>query len=423
MPRELAGIALVCVLLRASPVGADTSPLVLLADRIAPEVSSLRGLPILRPIERGVLTRDRLLARIQTVVSEQYRPEDIRHEADLLKRLGLIPATMDYEQTMYELLREQVAGFYDHRAGRLFIASWISPEMQAPTLAHEIEHALQDQHFRIGELLRRRPGESDRQTALSALCEGDGVAVMIDYMLRGTGRDFRSMPNLLEQMRARAGGGDDQPRLRDAPRALRESLLFPYVGGLAFVRALRLAGPWSSVDAAFRAPPDSTEQILHPERFVTRDPPIAVRLADSVVLASAYRPVHHETLGELAFRLYLEETVADLAPSAAAGWGGDRVIVYERRDAGTHPPIEAVALVSRSRWDTEADAAELVQAASAALGRRYPVGSVLAVPGGAGRRIGQGLASAVSRRGADVVLLEGVPEALLLPLVTEAMAH
>lgn len=416
---SVAASALGLGLLPPPAAEADGRELLTLADRLARDVGAIRGLPVLRPVKRGVMDRDRILARIQEIVNEQYTPDDLRHEGDIMRRLGLIPPDLDYAGTVFGVLREQVAGFYDPHARRLYIASWLAPDLQEPTLAHEIEHALQDQHYRIGEMLRRRPGASDRQAAISALCEGDAVAVMIDYLLRSTGRDFTAMPDLAQQIRAQAAG-HGQPVLRGAPRAIRESLLFPYVEGTAFVRALKVQGrSWAAVDAAFASPPDSTEQILHPERFLTRDPPVAVTLPDDPTLAATHRPVHRDILGELSLRLYLEENIPGPdARSAAAGWGGDQIVLYESlTPAAATPAVDELAVVARVQFDTEPDAQEFVDAATLALDRRFPRCHRLEVTGGVGRAITPTLAAGLQRQGTIVAWTEGVPHAALAPVL------
>ena len=225
-------------------------PLLALADRVLSELSRLRSLPALRPIQRGVMSRDAILARLRERVRQELPPGAIQNEERFLKRFGLIPATMAYEREMFLLLSEQVAGFYDPFRAELYVADWVPEAMQTETLAHELEHALQDQHFQLRNLMRHRAGESDRSVAISALCEGDGVAVMLDYMLRPTGMDIVRAPDIVSVVRAQIGNMSGQPRLQASPRAVRESLLFPYLNGLSFVRALRIAGGWARVDQA-----------------------------------------------------------------------------------------------------------------------------------------------------------------------------
>jgi hypothetical protein len=409
--------------LRVPTAEADGRELLTLVDRLARDVAALRGLTVLRPVRRGVLDREAILTRIQELVNEQYTPEEIRREGELLKRLGLVPPDLDYAGTVFGVLREQVAGFYDPHARRLYIASWLTPDLQEPTLAHEIEHALQDQHYGIGKLLRRRPGASDRQAAVSALCEGDAVAVMIDYLLRASGRDFTSMPDLSSQIRTQAAG-HGQPVLRNAPRAIREALLFPYVEGTSFVRALKVHGrSWSTVDAAFAAPPDSTEQVLHPDRYITRDPPVSVTVPDDATLAATHRAVHRDVLGELSLRLYLEESLpAPQARAAAAGWGGDQIVLYERTPpSGPPSSLDDLAIVARVQWDSEADAQEFVEAATLALDRRFPRCHRLEVAGGVGRAISRSLAAGLLRQGATVAWTEGVPNAALAAVLTATL--
>src|SRR4029079_178790 len=100
---------------------------------------------------------------------KEYTPDEIRTEARVLKRLGLLPESADYQQLLLDLLMEQVAGFYDPFARKLYIADWLGLDMQRPALAHEIEHALQDQHFDLKRFAAPIKGDRDPQTAHSRL--------------------------------------------------------------------------------------------------------------------------------------------------------------------------------------------------------------------------------------------------------------
>src|SRR5262249_25563569 len=115
----------------------------------------------------------------------EFSKEEVRVESGMLKRLGLLPEGTDYEQTLLDMLAEQVAGFYDPYAHTLYIADWLPIEMQRPALAHEIEHALQDQHFDLQKYSAPLKEDGDRQLARSAVVEGDGTAVMLEYARRG----------------------------------------------------------------------------------------------------------------------------------------------------------------------------------------------------------------------------------------------
>src|SRR5262249_38517707 len=140
---------------------------------------------------------------------------------------------------------------------------------------------------------------------------------------------------------------------------------FPYRAGFAFVAALRRRQPWAAVDAAFARPPRSTEQILHPERYLADDPPIGIAI-DPPPSLRGYTHAHDTVWGELGFELFLRSNGIDAATAAeaAAGWGGDRAAVFTR-DSDRRP--EVAVGISRSEWDSEADAIEAHEAVVKAL--------------------------------------------------------
>ncbi|MGZ3440871.1 MAG: hypothetical protein ACXVDD_15210, partial [Polyangia bacterium] len=149
-------VALACVLASTSPAVAKKKPaptskqtapkatpkapkdaLLAAADEIARQVAGLRSLTLKAPLQRCVLTRDEIGAKLKDRIGKEYTPDEVRQEARVLKRLGLLPADVDYEKLLLDLLMEQVAGFYDPFAGKLYIADWLPLEMQRPALAHE----------------------------------------------------------------------------------------------------------------------------------------------------------------------------------------------------------------------------------------------------------------------------------------------
>jgi hypothetical protein len=151
--------------------------------------------------------------------------------------------------------------------------------------------------------------------------------------------------------------------MRDAPRIVRESLIFPYIGGLVFLQRV-----WSA-DRARPMPfgadlPESTEQVLHPERFLgDRDRPSDVTFMEDP--PTPWRDIHSDGLGELETRIFLEEHLGDpdAAAMAAEGWDGDRYRLL--RDGGRE------VLIWASVWDSERDAGEFEEAIKRAFEERY----------------------------------------------------
>src|SRR4030095_462220 len=107
------------------------------------------------------------------------------HAAELvLKKLGLVPADFQYAPFIVKLLTEQVAGYYDPRVQRFYLADWIELEGQKPVMAHELTHALQDQHFNLRRFEDWPKGDSDAELAVHALIEGDATLAMTLYMAK-----------------------------------------------------------------------------------------------------------------------------------------------------------------------------------------------------------------------------------------------
>ena len=117
------------------------------------------------------------------------------------------------------------------------------------------------------------------------------------------------------------------------PAIMRETLLFPYTTGAAFVQGRYGQGDWAAVDAMYDRMPESTEQILHPEDTTSNEEPIDVKLPADLAkrLGAGWTVPLEDTFGEFQTAIWLRESGVDLdaANDAAAGWGGDRMAVAE----------------------------------------------------------------------------------------------
>lgn len=347
----------------AAPSGAAATAhtaLLQSADELVREVANLRGLPPKTTIARGVLSREQIVEKQRARVAKQLTPEDIRREAGVLKRMGLIPPEMNYEKTVFELFADQVAGFYDPPTRTLYIADWLPVQLQRPALAHEIQHALQDQYFDLQKFAEPIKEEGDASLARSAIVEGDGIAVMLELPAKGARPDVARSPAVLaklgKQMMYLTMGAT--PSFQKAPAALRETLVFPYAAGLEFVGTYRSEGGWARVNELFRDPPESTEQILHPEKYSPRERPVRITSGPlPTLLASGRKEVRRDVMGELMWKIWFGSAMAQSqAENAAEGWGGDRVVAYEG------PGDEQPVVLALSAWDNDSDADEAEQA-------------------------------------------------------------
>ena len=395
-------LLIVCV---ASIAHADPDPLAALlshTDAIAREVARVRGLPLKKKIANEVLDKDQLRARLVALAGDQKTQGDVRAEGLALARWGMIPPGTDYTKLMLDLLSDQIAGFYDSKAKRLTIAKSAGddPSWAEMVLAHELDHGLQDQHYDLDRFENLPPSEGDATMARRALVEGDGVALMVEVLLARQQLPAPwSDPSVAAELE-QAMGGPSGDLLDTAPIAVREALVFPYRAGFAFVAALRRHQPWSAIDAAFKRPPRSTEQILHPEKYAADERPVAVPLHVSV---PGYKEAHVNVWGELGFALFLRSNGIDdeIAAQAAAGWGGDRVVLLANgaRTIG----------VARFSWDTEADAIEAHEAAVRAIDAAVVAGTAEHGESRTRWLALDGTVAFVERRGRSLVIAIGVP--------------
>lgn len=419
-----AAIVLVASLGGGARAAADAGVLAALlqrTDAVAREVARVRGLPLKRPIPNEVIDRDELRARLRKMAAEDKTAAESAAEGFALERWGMISPGTDYEAMLLELLTEQVAGYYDPDTRKLTISQSAGddPLWAEMVLAHEIEHGLQDQTFGLHRFEDLPASEGDAAAARHALVEGDGIALMIEVMVaRGRSKVDWTNPEIAAVIeKGMSAPGIEGDHISQAPLAIREAMVFPYRAGFGFVAALRRRQPWSAVDAAFARPPKSTEQILHPERYLADDSPVPIEARLPVALPG-FAIVHSTVWGELGFDLWLRSHGIDErgAAQAAAGWGGDRVIVLAR--PGERRAAKAVG-IARTEWDSEADAIEAAEAAGKALADAV-VGGTLERSATVMRLFGvDGTVSWIERRGASLVIVLGAPAWSAEALTTE----
>ena len=295
------------------------------SQEVAKAISAARGLPVLAPVRADLLTRSDLVDLVRLRMNEETPPEEIRAEGVLLERLGVIDSASEYEQQLYDMFEQQIAGLYDPDDKTLYVLTDLVPVEAELTLWHEIVHVLQDQSFHVGERQDALEDDGDRSLAYSAICEGD--ATLTSTVLQ-TGMGWESIrwmfPDDAEAMRwmyvpqGEGAGG--------VPTELLEVLSFPYVEGVIFVRRQWQQGGIAAIDDLFRRPPESTEQVIHPEKYGGPDVPVPVRLAerDDAFPGRAVR--YEDTMGEFVIRVWLSMFLSsDSATRAAVGWGGDRI--------------------------------------------------------------------------------------------------
>jgi hypothetical protein len=327
-------------------------------ERIARETAALRELPPLDDVDDVVLTAEELRAMMPDLMAEEMDPDQLAAQARALAALGLIPEGLDLLDLTVRMMGEQAMGFYDPLTDEMIVVAAAPGDLGIGEYfyAHEIGHALQDAHLDPDDVLENRDTlNGDEALAALALYEGDAVVTSNLYLTEHPALALK----LLRELQT------EYVELDTAPAALSATLVFPYSSGLAFVERLRTNGGWEAVNAAYSDVPTSTEQILHPRKYLARDDPTPVALPEpGTALGAAWTLVSEDTLGELQTALLLANLgpgegfdpttgrldLPERARNAAAGWDGDRFALWENVGAGQE------ALVWRSVWDTPEDA-------------------------------------------------------------------
>lgn len=314
---------------------------------VAPEMAELvadlqafveqrRGLKFTGPVRVTLLDDDDFKKRLDE--ESKIDKAEVEKTYKILVALDLIDEDVDLEKAYRALLGGAVLGYYDLEKKALFVRGSKATPAVRRTLVHELVHAIQDQNFNV-----HRPELGDRddesEQSFTGLVEGDAVRIEEMYVATMSRRDQRAAEREQQSML-----GD----LSDVPPILLEALGFPYTVGPPFTQAVFRAGGQPRLDEAFRNPPTTSEQLIHPEKYLAGEGP-----ADVAAPTAEGEVIDKGVFGELGFIQQLQEVITDRTSlfRAAAGWGGDHYIAYEAGDK-TCVRVDVV-------MDTPTDADEL----------------------------------------------------------------
>jgi hypothetical protein len=341
----------------APPTPQATADLATQIDAVTASVPAIRELQPTRDVPFEFITREQFQANL-TELNDADTPPALRAaEARLYKRLGLLPADADMDALLNQLYGAQVLAYYNPEDGKFYVIKRDQPFNATDRLvvAHEYTHALQDQHFDLKDNTITDNSQGDAQLAQIAVIEGD--ATLTSQLWATDNLDFGDMVQMLIDGFSQL----DQSSLDGIPLVLTRQLEFPYTEGFTFATALHDRGGYDDVNAAITTPPASTEQILHPDKYFAHEAPVQVAAPNLLdQLGPGWYQAYEQTMGELLIQIL---AAGGQAPpgyipglpvtwpnaEAAAGWGGDRLRMYE--STGGHWRIEWATV-----WDTQADA-------------------------------------------------------------------
>ena len=312
-----------------------------MVHRMMPMVAQTTGLKFKR--EPLVLRRSRSQVRDYLIhkIDQDLPSSELAGLQSALRLFGLIPETLDLRPTLIDVLTEQVAGYYDPDSNALYIPEDVEPLQLRVVVSHELVHALQDQYVHLDSIIEQRHA-NDRRTAAQAILEGQAVVAQIPVLMPEQKPDTFPLGWFWQQRAAMAAQQSQMKQFASAPLWLREGLIFPYLGGADFVVWFRHKYFGRSV---LDSMPQSTEQILHPERYASHDAPTELSFA----AGEADTVEWEDNLGEYETRLLFQQLLGNEAEATtlATGWDGDRYqVLGAKKDA----------LVWYSVWDDAAAA-------------------------------------------------------------------
>ena len=349
----------------AHPKG-NEDPVFAQIDSIVKSLSEISGLSEKHPVPYGRISKRRLRQFLTKRIKKTLKPEEIRADELALKMFGLVPQDFDLRKSTIDLLTEQAAAFYDYDAKKLFLLEDSSVESEVTTLAHELSHALADQHFDLEHFIDETPSNDDENLAHTAVVEGQASWLMIAYELKQAGRTPAPTPEMLKSVEDSSDTSiSDYPVLKGSPLYIQQSLLFPYTEGTMFFDAVYKKMGKAAFSAVFANAPMDSAQIIHPDRYFAHQKPVDPELP-KLILTNEGKEITEGSMGEFDHRMLLrqyfdEAKATGLAPHLR---GGRFRIVPSGKQ---HKPV----LEYVSEWDSNDRAATFFAAYEKILRRKW----------------------------------------------------
>lgn len=349
----------------AAPANGLPEALAVKVRTIQKGLSEIRGHEYRSPIRATIMGEREVRAFLLRKLAHEYPDDKLAAEQITWSHFGFLGPDDDLKELFVGMLTEQAAGFYDPDDSRLIVVT--GKAFPGLALVHELAHALADQIFDLGRLLKAARDNDDTLLAVSSMVEGEAQALSTTYVHAPAGAEMMDEDVIVP---ADSTARSQSKSLR-IPPMLQHTFTFPYTQGMAWANEVVQSRGQDAMDAFYREPPESTEQIMHPEKSASpRDLPAEIptgllSLTDTALREAGYLTVKENVLGEFSIRELLGGTGDPSSGAAAAGWDGDRFRVLKRKDGTT-------AMIWITVWDTESDAGEFLEGITTWLTGRHP---------------------------------------------------
>ncbi len=361
-----------------------------LVDQLLAFSSDETGLAVKGPVKRQLTTRADVEKYLKAKLDDDQDSKRMEQDEIVLKKFGLLDRDFELKPFMLALLKEQIEAYYDSKTKTVNLLDWVDADEQKPVLAHELTHALQDQHSDLEKWDDQTPDEvstdpagdqdhlarDEMDTARDAVAEGQATAVMIDYELKPSGKSLIKNPEILDFWKDQMTG-TDSPVMARAPLLLSESMLFPYKEGLSFEQDIWMdEGRTPAFAGALDRPPTSSWEIINPRVYEKHEIPAIPLLPNIHPLVDAlYRPYDIGQVGQLDLHIIAElfggdQAARDLTPA----WNGGLYWAGQLRSATTpaaQDSTKSLAIFYLSVWKNAESAQDFAKLYGDSLGRKY----------------------------------------------------
>lgn len=316
------------------------------------EAAEIRDLGFKKQVKYSVVGKREVSDIVKREIEKGFTGIDER----VLKKFGFLNPDEEVLSRMTALYNEQVQGMYNEETNEMIMVEGIklSGNIQKMFLVHELTHVLQDQNFNLKTLPLYSDNDDEALSALS-LIEGDATLAMFEYYKINL-KIYKIFWDLFSYLSV------DQSKLYESPYYLRENLIFPYKWGTKFVTSIYIGSGWKGMDEVYKNPPKSTEEIMHPEKYLL-DRPLVVSIEEII---HNWELLDTNTMGEFNTRVLLSIYLGEyesIIPSQ--GWGGDKWQVWENKETGR------LKVIWYTKWDTKKDADEFFDAFKKLLRKRH----------------------------------------------------
>jgi len=317
---------------------------------VAHAVEELRGLKFEHPVPVHRLTDEEFKREVTGGKITARDRREWNQASQALTALGFMDHPVELE-ALQDDTGAFYGGYYDSYRKEIVVRheKLTTPSMRA-LLAHELTHALQDQHFSLNSIDKR----SRRSDVPRALVEGDADNIESLYI------DEKLTEREREELYS-SGNGDDSEEEDDGgptmPIIFELQRTEPYRLGSRMVWVLEATGEVSAVDAALRKPPVDDVAFLDPRALL--DPQSIDKVPPPQIdPTERRRGISHALAPDLLYLMLAERMPPRAALQAAERWGGGR---YQLVDAQGTPCVRA-SIVGRNGYP---DAAVIANALTA----------------------------------------------------------